>query len=295
MKKLRLIVNPFTGTAKLQKHMCDILKLFSEAGYETTVYFTRSKGDGARYARENAMESDLIVCCGGDGTLNEVAGGLLEVEKGVCPPLGYIPAGTCNDFASSLEIPLDAVAAAGRILKGRSVPLDIGSFNGRQFMYVASFGAFTEASYSTPQAMKNTLGHLAYVLEGITSIGDIKPYRARFEVNGKVYEDEYIFASVSNSTSIAGIVKLDRALVDLSDGLFELALVKNPKNLAGLADIAKAVLSKNLQSDYITLLHAPTVKFSSAEEIPWTLDGEFDPGAKEITISNRRHALCFAI
>ncbi|MCQ2446207.1 MAG: YegS/Rv2252/BmrU family lipid kinase [Clostridia bacterium] len=295
MKQMRLIFTPFTRTAKLQKHLCTILKMFSEAGYETTVYFTQSKGDGARYAKETAAESDLLVCCGGDGTLNEVAGGLLEVDPAVCPKLGYIPAGTCNDFASSLEIPLDAVAAAKRILKGKSTPLDIGSFHGRQFMYVASFGAFTEASYSTPQAMKNTLGHFAYVLKGVTSIKDIKPYHAKFEVNGKTYEDDYIFASVSNSTSIAGIVKLDRALVDLSDGLFEVALVKNPKNLSGLMDIAKAVLEKNLNSEYITLLHAASVTFSSDEDIPWTLDGEFDPGAGKVEILNRHHALRFAI
>lgn len=295
MKKMRLIVNPFTGTAKLQRHMCDILKLFSKAGYETTIYFTQERGDGARYAKETAAESDLIVCCGGDGTLNEVAGGLLEVDKSVCPPLGYIPAGTCNDFAASLEIPLDALAAAKRILQGRTMPLDIGSFHGRQFMYIASFGAFTEASYSTPQAFKNSLGHFAYVLQGINSIKDIKPYHACFEVNGKRYEDDYIFASISNSTSIAGIVKLDRTLVNLSDGLFEIALVKNPKSLAELMDIAKAVLERHLASSHITLLHASSVTFSSEEDVPWTLDGEYDPGGHKIEIINRCRALRFAV
>ena len=295
MKTVRVIINPHTGTAKREKRMYEALRVLGSAGYETIVYFTRAKGDAEEYAKKYASKSDLLICSGGDGTLNEVASGLEAIDPGKRAPLGYLPAGTCNDIASSLSIPRDPVMAVRKILKGKSRKIDVGSFNGRKFLYVASFGAFTEASYSTPQAMKNALGHLAYVLEGVSSIGDLKTRRASFRIGGKTYEDDWIFASVSNSRSIAGIVKLEESLVDLSDGLFEIALVRAPKNLAEFLGIANAVRTGTLSCDAIRLLHAPSLTFSSKEEIPWTLDGEFDAGGGEIEIVNHRGALTLVL
>jgi len=291
MKTLRMIINPFTGTAKLQKPMCRILKLFNMAGYETVVYFTRSKGDARRYAALYGKETDLLVVCGGDGTLNETVSGLLQLEKGERPPIGYIPAGTCNDVASSLGLSMDAYRAAEKIVSGKPSPLDVGDFAGRQFLYVASFGAFTEASYSTPQKMKNTLGHFAYVLSGVNSLKAVKPYHAAFESQHGRREDEYIFCSISNSTSIAGIVKLDKKLVNLADGVFEVTLVRNPQNLNQLMDIARAVLDHSLKSEFIEMFHTDHITFSSGEEIHWTLDGEHDPGGAQIEINNIHHAV----
>lgn len=291
MKTARVIINPHTRTVKREKRMYEALRLLSDAGYETVVHFTRSKGDAERYAKRYAARTDLMICSGGDGTLNEVVSGLEKVEEGKRAPLGYIPAGSCNDIATSLAIPLDPVKSMEMILSGKERKIDVGSFNGRQFLYIASFGAFTEASYSTPQAAKNTLGHLAYVLEGIGSIGEIKPYRAAFDLGSETVEDDWIFASVSNSRSIAGIVKLEEGLVDLSDGLFEVALIRTPKNIQEFMGIVNAVRTKTLQCEAIRLYHVPKVVFTSNESISWTLDGEFDAGAERIVIENRRGAL----
>ena len=295
MKTARIIINPHTGTVKREKRMYEAFRLLSDAGYQTVVYFTRAKGDAERYAKRWSARTDLLICSGGDGTLNEVVGGLDQVEEGKRAPLGYIPAGTCNDIASSLALPLDPVKAMERILAGKERKIDVGSFNGRQFLYIASFGAFTEASYSTPQTAKNALGHLAYVLEGIGSVGEIKPYRAAFDVGGEVIEDDWIFASVSNSRSIAGIVKLEESLVDLSDGLFEVTLIRTPKNLQEFLGIVNAIRSKTLKCEAIRLFHVPKVVFSSERDISWTLDGEFDPGGKRIEIENRPGALTLVL
>ena len=291
MKIARVIINPHTGTVRHEKRMYEALKLLSDTGYETVVHFTRAKGDAEKYAKKYSARTDLMICAGGDGTLNEVASGLEELEEEKRAPLGYLPAGTCNDVASSLGIPLDPVKAVKKILSGTERKIDVGSFNGRRFLYVASFGAFTEASYSTPQAAKNALGHFAYVLEGIRSVNDIRTFRASFRIGGENYEDDWIFASVSNSKSIAGIVKLEESLVDLSDGLFEVALVRAPKNLQELLGIVRAVKNRTLKCGAIRLLHAPELTFSSGEKIPWTLDGEYDAGAEKVEIVNRRGAL----
>ena len=275
--------------------MYEALRVLSDAGYETIVHFTKAKGDAEKYAKRYSPKTDLLICSGGDGTLNEVASGLEALEPEKRAPLGYLPAGTCNDIATSLSIPRDPVLAVKKILKGEEKEIDVGSFNGRKFLYVASFGAFTEASYSTPQAMKNTLGHLAYVLEGVSSIGDLRTQHASFQIGEEVYEDDWIFASVSNSRSIAGIVKLEEGLVDLTDGLFEIALVRAPKNLSEFLGIANAVRTGTLACDAIQLLHAPSLVFSSKEEIAWTLDGEYDAGGEEIEIVNRRGALTLVL
>ncbi|MBQ2749533.1 MAG: YegS/Rv2252/BmrU family lipid kinase [Clostridia bacterium] len=286
MKKLRLIINPYTGTMKIQRQLCQVLELFSSARYETIIYFTQCKGDGTVYTREHAEDSDLVVCCGGDGTLNEVVSGILDLPADKRPPVGYIPAGTCNDFASSLGIPTDVMKAADRAVRGKPTRLDVGRFGNRLFLYIASCGAFTEASYNTPQAAKNSMGHLAYVLQGIGSIKDIKPFRASFRVGDKIYEDDYVFCSVSNSTSIAGIVKLDETLVNLSDGLFEITLVKTPKNIPEILSIVNAIKDKNLNSPMIQLIHAPSAEFSGEGMIAWTIDGEYEPGGQGICIEN---------
>ena len=206
-------------------------------------------------------------------------------------PIGYIPAGSTNDFANSLHLSKGIVKAAHDIVQGEPVSLDIGNFNGRNFSYVASFGAFTKTSYATPQNVKNALGHLAYVLGGINSIASIRAEHMAFEVNGMKYEDDYIFGAISNSTSVGGILTLKPELVDMSDGEFELLLVKAPHDLVELGAIIHMLTTQNYEDEMITFINASEFNIHASKETSWTLDGEYQEGMEEIKVVNMHHAI----
>lgn len=290
MKKKNLIViNPCSGKKKANKFLTDIVDIFTKNGYMSTILTTTKRGDGTEYVSNYGAEFDLITCIGGDGTFNEVVAGLLSIDKKV--PIGYIPAGSTNDFANSLKLSNNILAAAKTITAGKKVPLDIGSFNGRKFSYVASFGAFTETSYSTPQSTKNMLGHLAYILEGVTSLTSIKPHHMKIEADGVVYEDDYIFGAISNSTTLAGILTIKPEYVDMSDGFFEMLLVKAPKNIIDLTEIVHMLSTQNYNTDKITFVNSEKFIVSTSEDIAWSLDGEYQEGCDEIHIQNLHHAI----
>ena len=207
MKKLLFIMNPFAGQKRANKFLPDIISLYNRAGYDVTTYMTGGPGDATSVAARLAPDVDLIVCCGGDGTLNETISGVLH--RGVDTPLGYIPAGSTNDFASTLKLSGNIMQAAQDILEGSPKSYDVGDFGGRYFSYVASFGAFTRTSYTTPQSSKNALGHTAYLLEGIQEISQLRKEHIRMEMDGQVVEDDFLFGAISNSTSAGGILSLD--------------------------------------------------------------------------------------
>ena len=289
MKKNLIIMNPCSGKKKANKYLTDIVDIFTHEGYISTVMTTTKSGDGTLYADEHAGDYDLVTCIGGDGTFNEVAAGL--VSGGHKVPVGYIAAGSCNDFANSLNLPSGVLAAAKNIIKGKATPLDIGSFNGRKFSYVASFGAFTQTSYATPQNVKNALGHMAYILEGATTIASIKPIHMKIEAGGKVYEDDYIFGAISNSTSMAGILTINPDYVDMSDGLFEMLLVKSPKNILDLTEIVHMLTTQDYDTDKLEFINAKQFKITTDGETPWSLDGEYQEPCEEIVIENLHHAV----
>lgn len=289
MKKLLLIVNPCAGTKRIQKYLPDIISLFTANGYENIVYMTAKRGDATRLVLERAADVDLIVCAGGDGTFNETVSGLLE--SGLQKPIGYIPAGSTNDFASSLGLPRQIMAAAQRIVEGTPHPVDIGRFNDRYFTYVASCGAFTRASYSTPQNVKNALGHLAYILAGIKDIPNIHKFHLRIETDTQVLEGDYLFAAVSNSTSVGGLLTLDPSIVDMSDGLFEILLLRSPSNAIELNESIVALTTQNYNSGPVTLCSAKQASITVGEVMDWTLDGEMAPDCQQIRIENLRHAI----
>ena len=288
-KKNLIIMNPFSGKREANKYLTDIIDIFTKGGYMTTILTTTKRGDGTVYASRYAGEFDLITCIGGDGTFNEVVAGLLDSGERV--PVGYIPAGSTNDFANSLKLSTNILKATADIVKGRLKTLDIGSFNGRKFSYVASFGAFTQTSYSTPQSVKNMLGHLAYILEGATSLTSIKPQHLKIEANGMPYEDDYIFGAISNSTSLAGILTLDPQYVDMNDGLFELLLVRSPKNPIELAEIVYMLTTQNYESNKITFVNADSFTIYADENMDWSLDGEYQEGCERIEIENLHNAI----
>ena len=289
MKKLLFILNPTAGTRKAGKVLPQILSVFNRAGYDVMTYVTAFPGDGKQYVAQRAAEMDLIVCCGGDGTFNETVSGLLQ--SGADVPLGYIPAGSTNDFAGSLGLSTDPIQAAAAIAEGEPHPYDVGSFGGRHFTYVASFGAFTRASYATPQSVKNALGHTAYVLGGISELSQIKKVPVRVELDDEVLEGDYLFGAVCNSTSLGGIAKLDPSQVDMSDGLFELLLVRAPKDLAEITECISAVQKQQYNCRMMTFRTAKRVTFYPRTELPWTLDGEMDPGSDRIVVDNLHHAI----
>ncbi len=290
MKKILFVMNPVSGQRRANKFLPDIINLFNRAGYETLVYLTGNQGDAAEMVAKRAAEVDLVVCCGGDGTFNETVSGILK--SGVDVPVGYIPAGSTNDFASSLKLPSGIMQAAQYILDGEPVPYDVGLFGDRHFTYVASFGAFTRTSYTTPQNIKNALGHTAYVLSGIEEISKIRKEHIRMEMDGQVVEDDFLFGAICNSTSVGGILTLDPKQVDMGDGLFEILLVRAPQNLAEISDCILAVQKGDYDAcDMITFRSANRMKIYADPELPWTLDGEREDGHSEVTVQNLHHAI----
>ncbi len=290
LKRLLLIVNPFSGKAKMVTNLMAVTQILSGNGFEVSVYPTKKNGDATTRAAEIAEgEYDRIVVCGGDGTLNEVITGLMR--SGVKCKVGYIPAGTLNEWSQGLHIPRSIPEAAKVAAGDGEIYLDIGKFADRYFSYTASFGAFTEASYSTPQEVKNVLGQAAYFFEGIKSLGNIKPVHLKFETDEKTIEDDFIFGAVSNSMSVGGIVKFKESVVKLNDGMFEILLIRNPKNLLQLQNILDGILRGDLNREGISFFHTDKIKVSGGRAVPWTLDGEFAPGKEELIIENINSAL----
>lgn len=288
-KKALIIINPCSGTKRANKYLTDIVNIFTIEGYACTVLTTTKSGDGTDYVIDYGTDMDLIVAIGGDGTFNEVVAGVLK--SGRKTTIGYIPAGSTNDFANSLKLSKNIVRAAKDIACGIPTAFDIGSFNGRNFSYVASFGAFTEASYGTPQNIKNALGHLAYILEGIKSISSIRKEHMVIEADGEIYEGDFIFGAISNATSLAGILTLNPEYVDMSDGKFELLLVKAPKDIIDLTEIVYMLSSQDYNSNILTFINCSNFKIKADSNTPWSLDGEYQAGYSEIEIKNMHHAI----
>ena len=289
MKKLLFILNPFSGQKKANKHLPEIIQMFNEAGYETVVHVTAGHGDATRAVLRQGADKDLIVCCGGDGTLNETITGILNA--GLDVPLGYIPSGTTNDFASSLKLSHNVLQAAQDILLGEPVAYDVGRFGDRYFSYVASFGAFTKSSYIVPQNVKNALGHAAYVLGGISELSQIRNEHLRLELDGQVVEDDFLFGAICNSTSIGGILTLDPKVVDMADGYMEILLVRAARNLTELAECITAVQAQTYNCAMITFRSAKSVKIYADPGMDWTLDGEREEGHAEVNVENLHHAV----
>jgi YegS/Rv2252/BmrU family lipid kinase len=289
MKKLLFIMNPFAGQKKANKVLPEILMLFTNAGYDIHISMTTGPGSATRTAAERGGDADLVVCCGGDGTLNETIAGLLEAGLNV--PIGYIPSGTTNDFASSLKLSHNPVQAAKDILEGHPVPYDIGRFGHRYFCYVASFGAFTKSSYAVPQTLKNTLGHTAYVLGGISELSQIRNEHVRMEIDGEVVEDDFLFGAICNSTSVGGILTLPNDRVDMGDGVFEVMLIRAPRTLNEIPECLFAVQNQEFNCGMITFRPARTVKITTDPQMTWTLDGEKEEGHSEILVENLHHAV----
>ena len=276
-KKLLMIVNPRAGRSKPRGPLYDAAAALCDAGYLLRIRRTTAAGDAARIA------------VGGDGTLNEVISGIQTLKNP--PAVGYLPQGSTNDFAASLEIPSDPVQAAEAIVRGQRRQLDIGRFGERIFVYVASFGAFTRTSYTASQDVKNALGHFGYLLESLRDLDTLRPYKVRITADGETLDGEYLFGAVANSTSIAGMMKLEREEVILDDGLFELLLVPHPQNAAELQNLIWALLNQQYNSGGLIFRHVSALHVETDEDLPWSLDGEYEPSQPTVDITNCQRAL----
>ena len=289
-EKLLLIVNPCSGRAKMRPQLLKVIEIFSNAGYIVTVYPTKHQGDATEMVAGLSKHAyDVIVACGGDGTLNEVITGLME-SKAECK-LGYIPSGTLNEWSTGLGISKIIPDAAEDIVNGKVTSLDIGKFGDKYFSYTASFGAFTSASYSTAQEFKNVLGQAAYVFEGVKSLGSIKPIHLKFICDEREIEGDFLFGAISNSMSVGGIVKFDQSVVKLNDGLFEVLLIRNPDNILKLQPLIDGILKKELNREGMEFFHTKEITVCGGEDVSWTLDGEYCAGAETIKVTNVHNAI----
>ncbi|MCI5858013.1 MAG: YegS/Rv2252/BmrU family lipid kinase [Agathobacter sp.] len=283
-EKVLFIFNPHSGKGLIREDLLDIIDTMVKAGFDLTVYTTQSQGDAIRKLEQDAGKFDRIICSGGDGTLDEVVTGI--IRSGANVPIGYIPAGSTNDFANSLGIPKEMCLAAQTAVAGTRFPCDVGYFNGDTFVYVAAFGLFTEVSYKTSQQMKNALGHVAYILEGVKHLHDIPSCQMQVEYDGQVIQDTFIFGMVTNSISVGGFKGITGSDVKLDDGVFEVTLIKNPKNPIELNEILACLTNLIDDSDLIYTFKTNEIHFTSKEEVAWTLDGEFGGKHDNLVIKN---------
>ena len=291
MKRLLFIYNPQAGKGLIKPHLANVVETFTKAGYLVTVWPTQGKADAAHVAARQGWWYDRVVCCGGDGTLSETVSGLLTLDTP--PVLGYIPAGTTNDFAKNLGLPRGVEKAAAVAAEGTPRPCDMGRFNDRTFVYVAAFGVFTDVSYDTPQEFKSAFGHLAYVLEAATKLGDLgRGYHLTVEHDGGTLEGDFIYGMVTNTNSVGGFQIFPASQVSLDDGVFEVVLVRQPKNVADLQDALVSLVRQNHEeSRQVEAFHTSKLKVAAAEALPWTLDGEYGGDPEVARIENLHKAI----
>lgn len=290
MKKLLFVYNPYAGKGTLKPKLSDAVDIFVKAGYEVTIYPTQEARDAYRRVKEyNADDYDLIVCSGGDGTIDEVMTGMMAREEK--DPIGYIPAGTVNDFASSLHIPKDVLEAADNAVNGYPFACDVGKFNEGIFVYIAAFGLFTDVSYDTDQNLKNVLGHLAYLLEGAKRLLKVPSYEMKITHDGETIEGEFVYGMVTNSRSVGGVRNMLGKDVVFDDGLFEVTLIKTPKSVLQLQEILASLLIEQINTEYVYTFRTSKIEFESVNEVAWTLDGEFGGNHTDVVIENAQKAL----
>lgn len=288
-KNMLFVYNPRAGKAQIRSNLLDIIDIFVKADYEVTAYPTQEPGDAIKAVKNRREGYDIVVCSGGDGTLDEVVRGMMQCEEKL--PIGYVPAGSTNDFANSLKIPRSMIKAADVVVNGKMFRCDVGAFNDDSFIYVAAFGIFTDVAYETKQDLKNVLGHTAYLLEGMKRLSSIKSYHMKITCDDMELDEEYIYGMITNSNSVAGFKGITGKDVDLNDGFFEVTLIRKPAILKDMNDIMAALTDKRIDSDAIKIFKASKITIESEQEVAWTLDGEYGGSHTKVEIENKREAL----
>ena len=288
-KQMLFVYNPRAGKAQIRSNLLDIIDTFVKAGYEVTVYPTQAAGDAVKAVRERREGYDIVVCSGGDGTLDEVVSGMMKSKQRL--PVGYVPAGSTNDFANSLGIPKNMLHAADVVVNGRNFACDVGKFNHSIFIYVAAFGIFTDVSYGTSQDTKNVLGHAAYLIEGVKRLPSVRSYPLKITCKENVIEGEFLYGMITNSHSVGGFRGITGQNVALDDGLFEVTLIRKPSNPLDINNIIRALVDKRVKSEHIYTFTTEKLKVESEEPVAWTLDGEFGGEHLAVEIESWHQAL----
>lgn len=288
-KRMLFIYNPRAGKAKIRSKLADILDIFASGEYEITICPTQKKGDATVMISDCPTDYDLIVCSGGDGTLDEVVTGM--IQRNLRIPVGYIPAGSTNDFGGSLSMPKNMVKAAEIIVNGKNFACDVGRFNEDVFVYIAAFGLFTEVSYETDQQIKNVLGHMAYLLEGVKSLQSIRSYHMKITCEDKVIEDDFIYGMITNSMSVGGFKNITGKNVKLDDGVFEVTLIKKPKNAMELNNLMVSFLNRDIDTNAMYCFRTAKLLVECEDEVAWTLDGEYGGHHRAVIIENQQKAM----
>ena len=289
-QKMLLVVNPVSGKKLAKQYMMRIINRFDQAGYSVTACCTQINKNAYEVVRSRGREFDIVVCCGGDGTLKETICGVMELGTDI--PVGYLPMGSTNDFAHSLNIPTDVYAAVEAIINGEPKPVDIGKFGDEYFIYVAAFGNFTAISYSANQKIKNVLGKNAYYLQAVHDFFHMKPFHARVEADGEFFEGDYFYGAASNSYGVGGMPVLHNMGVEFDDGLHELVLVEMFKNPAEILALANDMVQKSVaENKLVTIRHCKHIKFMFDTPTPFTLDGEFGGDQTEVEATTLKHAV----
>lgn len=288
-EKMLFIYNPRAGKAQIRSNLLDIIDIFVKAGYEVTAYPTQSAGDAIKAVRERQAGFDIVVCSGGDGTLDEVVTGMMQCDEKI--PIGYVPAGSTNDFASSLKIPKNMIKAADVVVNGKNFACDIGKFNNNNFIYVAAFGIFSDVSYETNQDIKNVLGHTAYLLEGVRRLPAVRSYALKILYDNETIEGDFIYGMITNSLSVGGFKGITGKEVLLDDGLFEVTMIRKPSNPVDLNKIIRALVDRRAKSEHIYTFKTSRLTLVSEEAISWSLDGEFGGEHTKAVIENQRKVL----
>ena len=293
MKKLLLVFNPHAGKGLIKNYLCDIINIFTRGGYEVTAYPTQAKNDGMNKIITDGNRYDVIVVSGGDGTLSEAVKAVMKMGTKV--PLGYIPAGSTNDFASSMDIPKNMLRAAQAVVKGVTFDYDVGEFNGEYYVYVAAFGVFTDLTYETPQKWKNRLGYAAYVGEAIKRLPTYTGHDLKAEYDTGSVEGSFILGMVTNTTSVGGLRRLIADGVSFDDGLFEVTLVKTPSGPIALQSLLReAAMNKLSKKNFVTFRTSKLV-MTFNEDMTWTLDGEAGGAHRQVNIRNHKQAVSFIV
>jgi len=288
-KRTLFVYNPRAGKGTVVKNLHEIIDAFAKAKYPVTVYPTQEQGDACKLVENrDAGLYDLIVCSGGDGTLREVVNGL--IKSGVSTPVGYIPAGSTNDFARSLGLSDNITEALKTITRGKTFLCDAGNFNGENFVYIAAFGLFTDVSYATNQQWKNIFGHVAYILEGVKSLSSIQSYDVQIECDEGAMHGNYIYGMVTNSLSVGGFKNITGKDVSFDDGKFEVILIRRPATFAELNDIVISLVRQSFDAVCIQSFKTSYLKIKSRDEVNWTLDGEFGGTYTDVEIQNVQKA-----
>ncbi len=292
-KRMLFVYNPKAGKERIRSNLIDIIDIFAKAGYEIVVHPTQDRGDAVNAVMNRENKYDIVACCGGDGTLDEVVNGMWKSETKV--PIGYVPAGSTNDFAMSLGIPSQMHESAACIVDGKAYSCDIGVMNGETFVYIAAFGLFTDVSYQTRQDMKNLLGHMAYILEGAKRLSEIKSYHFKVTTDEGVIEDDFIFGMVTNSRSVGGFKDITGKHVNLDDGVFEVTLVKLPDNMLDMSNLIAAFINRDINTEQMYCFKTRHLMFESDDKIAWTRDGEFGGEHTRVEIENKNRALTIMV